>query len=246
MEPVPDLLDELQTLIDHGPDLLGTERILELLGCPVSREFSLEELQIFSEFLPKGAEHPFHKEQRYLHFLWEAFDRSVLSLTMNIAFPFRRMIAKRLFFDCGKNFCSDVDVRFTFGQFLSVGDDVFFNRGSYFDTEGGLTIGNSVGIGELVRIFTHSHSESDHVVRTYAPVTIGEYAKVFGGAMILPGVTIGAQAIVAAGAVVTKDVPANTVVAGVPARVIRDRENEGKLGKDLHHVWLYEGAFQDE
>jgi acetyltransferase-like isoleucine patch superfamily enzyme len=246
MEPVSALLDELQALIDIGPDLRGTGRILYLLGCPVPREFSLEELQIYSEFLPKAAEHPFSKEQRFLHFLWDAFDRSPLSLSMNVAFLFRRMIAKRLFSDCGKNFCSEGDVRFNFGQFLSIGDDVFFNRGSYFDTKGGLKIGNSVGIGEFVRIFTHSHSESDHVIRTYAPVTIGEYAKIFSGAMILPGVSIGSQAIVAGGAVVTKDVPSNTIVAGIPARVIRDRENEGKLGKDLHHVWLYEGAFQDE
>ncbi len=246
MEPVPALLDELQNLIDLGPDLPGTERILYLLGCPFPQEVSLAELQIYSEFLPKAAEHPFSREQRFLHFLWDAFDRSPLSLSMNVAIPFRRMIAKRLFLDCGKNFISEGDVRFNFGQFMTVGDDVFFNRGSYFDTKGGLEIGNSVGIAEFVRVFTHSHSESDHATRTYAPVRIGQYAKISAGALILPGVTIGAQAIVAGGAVVTTDVPANTIVAGVPARVIRDRENEGKLGKDLNHIWLYEGAFQDE
>jgi len=246
MEPVPALLDELQNLIDLGPDLAGTERILYLLGCPVPPEVSLAELRIYSEFLPKAAEHPFSREQRFLHFLWDAFDRSPLSLSMNIAIPFRRMIAKRLFLDCGKNFISEGEVRFNFGQFMSVGDDVFFNRGSYFDTKGGLEIGTSVGIAEFVRVFTHSHSESDHAVRTYAPVRIGQYAKISAGALILPGMTIGAQAIVAGGAVVTTDVPANSIVAGVPARVVRDRENEGKLGKDLNHIWLHEGAFQDE
>jgi acetyltransferase-like isoleucine patch superfamily enzyme len=246
MKTVSDLLAEVQTLMNHGPDLKGTKRILSLVGCPLPREFSLEDLHLYSEYLPKGADHPFWKDDRYLHFLWDAFDRSLLSLSMNVAFPFRRMIAKRLFATCGKNFTSEGEVRFNFGQFLSVGDDVFFNRGSYFDTKGGLKIGNGAGIGEYVRIFTHNHSESDHTIRTYAPVVIGEYAKIFAGAMILPGVTIGPQAIVAGGAVVTKDVSSNMVVAGVPARPIRDRRNEGKLGKGLNHIWLYKSVFQDE
>lgn len=245
MESIPVLLRELQTLVDLGPDRQGTERILALLGCPVPPEV-LAELQLYSEFLPQAAEHPFSTEQRFLHFLWDMSDRSPFSLSMNVAFPFRRMIAHRLFFSCGKNFCSEGDVRFNFGQFLSLGDDVFFNRGTFLDMKGGVTIGDSVGIGEFVRIFTHSHSESDHALRTYAPVTIGEYAKIFSGAMILPGVTIGAQAIVAGGAVVTTDIPGNAVVAGVPARVIRDRKTGGRREKDLHHIWLHKGAFQDE
>lgn len=245
-EAVPALLGMIQSLIDGGPDAVGTERILSLLGCPVHPETLLAEMRLYSDYLPKAAEHPFSTEQRFLHLLWDAFDRSSVSLAMNIAFPFRRMIACRLFRHCGKNFNADGDVRFNFGQFLSVGDDVFFNQGSYLDTKGGVTIGDSVGIGEFVRIFTHSHSESDHARHTYSPVVIGDYAKVFTGAMILPGVTIGREAIVAGGSVVTKDVPPGMVVAGVPARVLRDRETGGKCGKDLNHTWLFQGAFQDE
>jgi acetyltransferase-like isoleucine patch superfamily enzyme len=245
-EAVTALLGVIQPLIEGGPDARGTGQILSLLGCPVHPEMLLAEMRIYSEYLPKAAEYPFSTEQRFLHLLWDAFDRTPASLSMNIAFPFRRMIARRLFRRCGKNFNAEGDVRFNFGQFLSVGDDAFFNRGSYFDTKGGVTIGNAVGIGEFVRIFTHSHSESDHARRTYSAVTIGDYAKVFTGAMILPGVTIGPEAIVAGGSVVTRDVPAGTVVAGIPARVLRDRKTEGKEGKDLNHVWLYQGAFQDE
>lgn len=59
------------------------------------------------------------------------------------------------------------------------------------------------------------------------------------GAMILPGVTIGEMAIVAAHAVVTKDVPANMVVAGTPAQVVRERKTEGKSGDELDHIWLF-------
>ena len=60
-------------------------------------------------------------------------------------------------------------------------------------------------------ITTHSHSEASHMERTYAPVVIGDYAKVYSGTTIMPGVTIGEQAIVASGAIVTRDVPANMV-----------------------------------
>ncbi len=243
---IQDIVSEIQSIIDSGLDLRGTERILSLVGCQVTTEPLLASLCIYSEYLPKAAECPFTSEQRFLHFLWDAFDRSLHSLSMPIAFPFRRMIAHRLFSSCGKNFTAEGEVRFNFGQFLSIGDDVFMNRGTFIDTKGGVTLGDYVGIGEFVRIFTHSHSESDHSLRTYSPVQIGDYAKVFSGAMILPGVTIGPQAIVAGGAVVTTDVPPNTVVAGIPARAIRKRKTDGRTGKDLNHIWLYNGAFQDE
>ena len=137
-------------------------------------------------------------------------------------------------------------MRFNFGQNLTVGDDVFINRGLFIDTKAGVTLGNAVGIGDFVRIFTHSHGEADHAERTYAPVTIEPYAKIYTGAMILPGVTIGEGAIVAGGAIVTKDVPAWTVAAGAPAKEGRERRTEGKKGPALNHIWLAGGAFQDE
>jgi acetyltransferase-like isoleucine patch superfamily enzyme len=211
----------------------------------VNEQF-LAQVKIYSEYLPKAADTPFSDEQRFLHFLWDVFERSPLSLATNFAIPFRRMIAKKLFLHCGKNFYAEANIRFNFGQYLSVGDDVFFNAGTFIDSKGGVTIGDAAGIGEFVRIFTHTHSESNHTERTYAPVSIGDYAKIYTGAMIFPGVSIGEQAIVAGGAVVTKDVPPNTVVAGIPAKAIRPRKNEGRCREALNHVWLYNGAFQDE
>ena len=57
--------------------------------------------------------------------------------------------------------------------------------------------------------------------------------------MVLPGITVGRQAIVAAGALVTHDVPDNMVVAGRPAKILRERRTEGKEGADLDHIWLF-------
>jgi maltose O-acetyltransferase len=58
-------------------------------------------------------------------------------------------------------------------------------------------------------------------------------------------VSIGRNSIVASGAIVTKDVPDNCVVAGIPAKIIRERDTEGKGGLELNHIWLANGAFQD-
>jgi acetyltransferase-like isoleucine patch superfamily enzyme len=239
-------LETIGALLENGPDRAGMMTVLGLLGLPGIDEQYLEDMVLYSEYLPKAAKKPFSVEQRYLHFLWDAFERTPVSLATNFAIPFRRMIAKKLFLQCGKNFCAEANIRFNFGQFIAAGNDVFINTGTFIDSKGGVTIGDAVGIGEFVRIFTHSHSESDHAERSYAPVIIDDYAKVYAGAMVFPGVTIGEQSIVAGGAVVTKDVPPNTVVAGVPAKAIRQRKNEGRTREELNHVWLHDGAFQDE
>ncbi|OPY38275.1 MAG: putative acyl transferase [Methanoregula sp. PtaU1.Bin051] len=240
------LLSEISDIIKSGLDEKKTSAILYLMGCPVPSEPLLAELRLNSEYFPIANEYPFTQEQRYLHFLWDAADRSPLTLAANFSLPLRRMIAKKLFRRCGKNFCCENGVRFNFGQFLEVGDNVFINAGTFLDSKGGITIGNYVGIGEYVRILTHTHSESDHTERTYGRVIIGDYAKLYLGATIFHGLTIGEQAIVAAGSVVTKDVPANHVVAGIPAEVIRERHTQGRHREQLNHHWLFRAAFQDD
>ena len=139
----------------------------------------------------------------------------------------------------GSTFISEENFRFNFGQYIEVGDFVFFNRGVFIDSKGGVIIGNNVCITEDVRIFTHTHSESSHIIREYKSVIIKDYVKIYTGAVILPGVNIGEQAIVASHSLVTKDVPANTLVAGMPAQVVRERKTDGKSGDELDHIWLF-------
>ncbi len=242
----PGRLAVIEQIVQGGLDEAKTNVVLTLIGIPPISDGFLAEMRLYSEYLPKSEEMTFSKEQRLLHFLWDAFERTPVSVATDFAIPFRRILAKKLFRQCGKNFCAEANVRFNFGQAISAGDDLFINCGTFLDTKGGLFIGDSVGIGEFVRIFTHTHSESDHAERTYAPVTIGDYAKVYSNAMIFPGVTIGEQAIVAGGTVVTEDVPQNTLVAGIPAKAIRQRKNEGRVREELDHIWLNRGAFQDE
>ena len=104
------------------------------------------------------------------------------------------------------------------------GKEVFINFGCTFLDQGGITLEDGVFIGPGTKILTEHHPEEPALRHRLLvkPVIVRRNAWIGAGAMILPGVTIGENAIVAAGAVVTKDVPDNTVVAGVPAKILRN------------------------
>jgi acetyltransferase-like isoleucine patch superfamily enzyme len=107
---------------------------------------------------------------------------------------------------------------------VTIGDDCFFNRSVYLRPN--TTIGDRVSIGPFARLITDWHKVGGPEWRNgpsvYQPITVGDGAGIGAGVTVLPGVTIGAGAMVAAGSVVAKDVAPNTLVGGVPARVIRD------------------------
>lgn len=232
-------LAQIEDLLQHIEEPEAVQNILAVLQAPPMALESIRHLRLYSETLPKAEEHPFSPAQRHLHFLWDAFDKLPLSLSVSFAFPFRRALARRLFGTCGVAFCAEENVRFNFGQFLQVGDGVFCNRNVFLDSKGGISLGNGVALAEDVRIFTHSHGEASHIERTYKPVAIDDYAKIYSGAVLLPGVTVGPRAIVAAGSLVTHDVPAGMVAAGRPATVLRERRTEGREDAALDHIWLF-------
>ena len=111
--------------------------------------------------------------------------------------------------DCGKN--------------IFIGKNVFINCCCHFQDHGGVTLGDGCQIGHNVVFATLNHGlapEDRHT--TYpAPIILGRNVWVGSNSTILQGVTIGDNAVVAAGAVVTKDVPADAIVGGVPAKVIK-------------------------
>ena len=111
-----------------------------------------------------------------------------------------------------------------FGKNIHLGKNVFINSGCRFQDQGGIYIGDNVLIGHNVVIATLNHNENPEKRGNLIPskVEIGNDVWIGSNVTITPGVTIGDNAIVGAGAVVTKDVEKNTVVAGVPAKYIRD------------------------
>ena len=113
----------------------------------------------------------------------------------------------------------------TRGQ-LVIGENCVVDRNCNLDARGGIWIGNNVNISPEVIILTAAHDPDaeDDFTGVHHSVVIEDYAWIATKAMILPGVTIGRGAIVAAGAVVTKNVAPQMVVGGNPAREIRQRK----------------------
>lgn len=118
---------------------------------------------------------------------------------------------------------------------ITIGKDSIIGERAVLDGRARLTIGDHVDIASEVMIINAQHDiNSEHFasVETVVkePVTIHDYVFIGPRAIILPGITIGKGAVVGAGAIVTKDVADFMMVGGVPAKIIREREN-----KDLHY-----------
>jgi acetyltransferase-like isoleucine patch superfamily enzyme len=110
-----------------------------------------------------------------------------------------------------------------FGRFIQIGRNVFINHACSFLDLGGITIEDDVLIGPKANLITENHplDPADRKALICKPIIIKRNAWIGAAVTILPGVTIGENSVVAAGAVVAKDVPANTIVGGVPAKVIK-------------------------
>ena len=110
-----------------------------------------------------------------------------------------------------------------YGKNINIGEEVFINACCHFQDHGGVTIGDGCQIGHNVVFATLNHELEPEKRKTTRPATIvlGKNVWIGSNATILQGVKIGDNAVVAAGAVVTKDVPPNTVVGGVPAKFIK-------------------------
>ena len=116
----------------------------------------------------------------------------------------------------------------TYGRHIHLGERSYINMGATLLDNAPIRIGADVMIGPNVQIYTAAHAldadERIQGVETALPVTIEDRVWIGGGAILLPGITIGREAIVGAGAVVTRDVPAGARVVGNPARILPARD----------------------
>lgn len=109
---------------------------------------------------------------------------------------------------------------------IVLGDDVFLAEDVILDGRGGLRIGSHTSINSRAQIWTAQHDwQAPDFAYVQATTTIGAWCWISANVIVLPGVTIGEGAVIAAGSVVTKDVEPWVLAAGVPARKIRDRPN---------------------
>ena len=152
----------------------------------------------------------------------------------------RQELLREMFGGIGKGVHVDIDFHCECGKHIFIGDKVIINMNCTFVDNNRIDIGNNVLIASNVQIYTATHSirldermvqnwsEGQEICRTYTlPVKIEDGVWIGGGAIILPGVTIGRNSVIGAGSVVTRSIPENCVAVGNPCRVIKQIDNEG-------------------
>ncbi len=143
------------------------------------------------------------------------------------------MLVKNLFLSCGNNVSISQGVFLRGIGNISIGENVSIHPMCYIDGTGGLKIGDNVSIAHASSILTTNHAWDDMDIPikynkiTYGVVTIESDVWIGCGCRILAGINIASRSIVAAGAVVDKNVEPNVIVGGVPARVIKRMNGEG-------------------
>jgi maltose O-acetyltransferase len=160
------------------------------------------------------------EEQAAAHELMEAFNATSASEKEE-----RARLLSQLLGSVGR----DIEVRAPlfcdFGSHITIGDRTFVNFGLMALDVATIVIGNDCQIGPNVQLLTPTHPLDSDARRDKwegaEPITIGDNVWLGGGVIVLPGVTIGENSVIGAGSVVTKDVPANVLAVGNPARVIR-------------------------
>ena len=127
---------------------------------------------------------------------------------------------------CGPGLDIRPPILIEYGERVSIGANVFINNDFMVLGSGRVTIGDHVLIGPSARLYTPNHSLDVGLRRESweigLPITIEDDVWLGGSVVTCPGVTIGARSVVGAGSVVTKDVPPDVVVAGNPARIVRE------------------------
>ena len=239
-------LKTFEKYVGEGMTTENLIRSLELIAAPIYDEETYENMRLYGDYLPMAEEDPYTQEQRYLHYLWEVIDLVPIGINCRFSIQYRRMIAEKLFKKCGTGFVASPNCRFNYGHRIEVGDFVAWNTGIYVDSKGTVSFGDNTILAEDVKIFSHSHSEDNHMERIYKPVHIGKNVSIFSNATILYGVNIGDGAHIGVNSIVNKDVEANILVAGSPAKFIRTLSDDNPDPLKTNHFFFKKRAFQKD
>lgn len=184
----------------------------------------------FIEYCREG--HPISSKETELFSLLRhcAFEAQRLTMKLNNSFHTQEEIVEIFTELTGRkvdsSFCCFPPFYTDFGKNITVGRNVFLNTGCSFQDRGGIVIGDNTFLGMNVTIATLNHGRSieERGITYPKPVHIGNDVWIGSSVTVVPGVSIGNNSIIGAGSVVTRNIPANSVYAGVPARLIREIE----------------------
>lgn len=166
-----------------------------------------------------------------LIWLWEMFDKSPLGENVHLGVKLRRVLAKRIFRRCGRNFKAFHFVKLSLGYNLEVGDDVVVHRHVLLDDRGGIRLGNRVSVSDFVNVYSHSHHIVDGRLVTTPETVVEDGVRITYHATILGGTTVAEDSMVGACSVLTRDTQPHWVHVGVPARPVKEKPAEERAEK---------------
>lgn len=161
--------------------------------------------------------------------LWLCYTHIFSKLPYSLGSKLRRMVLKRLIRNLDESTTFSTNVKLLCPQNIELGKNVGIANSVNLDCRGSVKIGNDTIIGFETVILTSTHKHQDKTIPIKnqgmykKPISIGDDVWVGARSMIMPGVTINNGAIIGANSVVTKDVPPNAIVGGIPAKVIKYR-----------------------
>ena len=142
---------------------------------------------------------------------------------MHLGVKFRRILARRIFRKCGKNFKAFHHVKLSFGFNLEVGDNVVVHRHVLLDDRGGISLGDGVSVSDFANVYSHSHDLVEGREIT-APVTVIDAGvRITYHATVMSGVPVADGSMLGAFAVATKDTEPHAIYAGIPTKKIKDK-----------------------
>jgi len=166
-----------------------------------------------------------------LLWLWEMFDRSPAGENVELGIPFRRILARRIFRRCGKDFKAFPFVRFSFGYNMEVGDGVVIHRHVLLDDRGGIEIGSGASVSDFANVYSHTHDIVDGRIVHTPRTVIGAGVRITYHATILAGTTVADDSMVGAGSMLTRSTQPHWVYVGVPARPVKEKSAEERANK---------------
>lgn len=174
--------------------------------------------------------------ERYAHvkpllWLWEMFDRSPMGENVELGIRFRRVLAKRIFRRCGKDFKAFTFVRFSVGYNMDVGDGVVIHRHVLMDDRGGIDIGDGASISDFANVYSHTHDIVDGRIVHMPQTVIEAGVRITYHATILAGTRVGEDSMIGAGSILTRDTTPHWVYVGVPARPVKEKSEADRANK---------------
>jgi acetyltransferase-like isoleucine patch superfamily enzyme len=158
-----------------------------------------------------------------LQWLWEMFDKSPLGENVHLGVRFRRLLARRIFKRCGRDFKAFHFVKFSFGYNLEVGDGVVVHRQVLLDDRGGIEIGDGASISDFANVYSHTHDIVDGR-EVFTPRTVIEAGvRITYHATILAGTRVADDSMIGAGSILTRSTEPHWVYVGIPARPVKEK-----------------------